>query len=83
MKNHNPKKQAKTRQNVSISPKIKEMWEKMAAENDTTMSAMLTQWIKEAAKNQDGPSTHADSTPRPLRATRRTVSAKTPSADRA
>jgi len=46
--------QGKTRQNVSLSPSTKELFEQLAKDSDTTMSALLTQWILEKANAKRG-----------------------------
>ena len=47
MKDENSMESGKTRQNVSLSPKTKALWKELAKDQDTTMSALLTQWIRE------------------------------------
>lgn len=49
MKNKTDKTTSKVRQNVSLSPKTKMLFEKLAADAEMSMSALLTMWIKERA----------------------------------
>jgi len=50
MNKNEPQDAGKTRQNVSLSPSTKELFAKLAKDNDSTMSALLTQWILEKSK---------------------------------